>query len=341
MPRSARPFALVAMLSVLVSSEALAQSDSDKATARELGQTGQAALDQHDWKRAEEDFRRADALFHAPTLTLGMARAQAGQGRVVEAWESYHRIILDNNTSSPVFAKALADAQAEIASVEGRRARVTLTATGADNPKVTIDDVPVRVEALGIERMIDPGAHVFKAAADGFRTATQTVTIPEGGVQTVTLTLQKDTGAPVGGAAAVAGVAPPPAGGTPPPPPASETPSSGGGGSGMKTAAFVSFGVGGAGLIMGAITGGLAVSKHSTLSGECKPNCPPQDSSDLSSYHTMGALSTVGFVVAGVGAAAGVTLFLLAPKGAPSAPATGLHVTPYLGLGSAGAVGSF
>jgi hypothetical protein len=342
MLRSARPLAVAGMLSLLASGPAFAQSDSDKATARELGQTGQTALDAHDWKRAEDDFRRADALFHAPTLTLGLARAQAGQGRVVEAWESYHRIILDNNTSSPVFAKALADAQAEIGSVEGRRARVTINVQGADAPKVTIDDVPVRAEALGIERLVDPGQHVIKATADGYRLASQTITLAEGGTQTVTLTLQKDTGGVAGAPGAVV-VAPLPPGTAAPPPEGTaptETPS--GGGSGMKTAAFVSFGVGGAGLLLGAITGGLAVSKHSTLSGECKGGtCPSSASSDLSSYHTMGTLSTVGFVVAGVGVAAGVTLILLAPKGTPSAPATGLRVTPFLGLGSAGAVGSF
>jgi hypothetical protein len=336
MTRSVPSVALLAMLSLFAPAQAFAQADSDKGTARELGQTGQAALDVHDWKRAEDDFRRADALFHAPTLTLGLARAQAGAGRVVEAWENYHRIILENNTSSPVFAKAVADAQAEIASVEGRRARVTITASGADALKVTIDDVPVRVEALGIERLIDPGAHVFKAAADGYRTTSQTLTIPEGGMQNVTLTLQKDTGAP----AVVAGpvpVAPPP--GTTPSP--SDSTSSGGG-SGMKTAAYVAFGVGAAGLVEGIITGVVALGKHSDLSKVCPTGtCSSSESSDLSSYHTMGALSTVGFVVAGVGAAAGITLFFLAPKGSASAPATGLSVTPYVGLGSAGAVGRF
>jgi len=336
MIRSARPIALLAMLSVFAPGVVLAQSDSDRATARELGQTGQAALDAHDWKRAEDDFRRADALFHAPTLSLGLARAQAGQGRVVEAWENYHRIILENNTSSPVFTKAVADAQAEIGSVENRRARVTITAPGADAPKVTIDDVPVRVEALGIVRMIDPGAHVFKATADGYRTATQSSTIPEGGSQNVTLTLEKDTSAPGAAVVPAPGAVTPPTGTTP----GADT--SSGGGSGMKTAAFVAFGVGGAGLIEGIITGIVALGKHSDLSGECKPTCTTtSEDSTLSSYHTVGALSTVGFVVAGVGVAAGVTLFLVAPKGTPSAPATGFHVTPYLGLGSAGAVGTF
>jgi hypothetical protein len=333
-----RSIAVLAMLSAFAPAEAFAQADSDKATARELGQTGQAALDARDWKRAEDDFRRADALFHAPTLTLGLARAQAGQGKVVEAWESYHRIILENNTNSPVFVKAVSEAQAEIGSVEGKRARVTITAPGADAPKVTIDDVPVRVEALGIERLVDPGPHVFKATADGYRTATQSLTIPEGGAQNITLTLQKDAGAPVGAVVPVPAAGP----GGAVPASAAATPETSGGSSGMKTGAFIAFGVGGAGLIEGIITGVLAMGKHSTLSTACKNGtCPGSESSELSSYHTMGALSTVGFVVAGVGAATGVTLFLLAPKGSASAPATGLWVTPYVGLGGAGAVGQF
>jgi hypothetical protein len=338
MMRSVRPLALLALASLFSPASAWAQSESDKGTARELGQTGQSALDTHDWKRAEDDFRRADALFHAPTLALGLARAQAGQGRVVEAWENYHRIILENNTSSPVFAKALADAQSEIASVENRRARVTISASGAEGLKVTIDDVPVRVEALGIERLIDPGPHVFKATADGYRMVSQSVTIPEGAAQSVTLTLTKDTGAPAGLVVPVAGaVAPPPATGV-----SGVDTSSSGGGSGMKTAAFISFGIGGAGLIEGAITGIVAISKHSSLSSAChNGSCPASEDSAISSYHTMGTLSTVGFIIAGVGAASGVTLFLLAPKSTPAGPTTGLTISPYVGLGAAGATGTF
>jgi hypothetical protein len=351
MMRSVRPLAAIALLSLVapsfVPSQAWAQSDSDRATARDLGQAGQAALDAKDFKRAEEAFRRADALFHAPTLAVGLARAQAGQGRFVEAWENYHRVILENVTSPPAFAKALAEAQAEIGSVESRRARVTIAVPGVDAPKVTIDDVPVRAEALGVERSIDPGPHVFKASADGYTPTSQTVTIPEGGAQNVTLTLQKGSAAVVAapvGAVSLAGAPPGPAASpTGTPAPATTEASSSGGGSGMKTAGFVSLGVGGAGLIEGVITGILALSKHSTLKSEC-PNgtCSTTTAdSDLSTYHTVGTLSTVGFIVAGVGAAAGVTLILVAPKGAPSAPATGLRVTPYVGFGAAGAMGTF
>jgi hypothetical protein len=350
MMRSFRHVAVLALLPLFVSGQAWAQSDSDKATARDLGQAGQGALDTKDFKRAEEAFRRADALYHAPTLTLGLARAQAGQGRVVEAWENYHRIILENVTSPLAFAKALAEAQAEIASVENRRARVTITVPGVDAPKVTIDDVPVRAEALGIERFIDPGPHVFKATADGYAPAVQSVTIPEGGGQSVALTLQRGIAAGVSAPGAAVSLAVSPSGVSPSPVQVVDTsPSplgeaSSRGPSGMKIAGFAAFGVGGAGLVEGIITGVLALGKHSTLKTDCTlpgGTCPVSDQSTLNSYHTLGALSTVGFVVAGVGAAAGTSLILLAPKESASAPTTGLHVVPYLGLGSAGATGTF
>ena len=349
MTRSLRRFSILAplglaLLGVLPPTPALAQSDNDRATARELGQQGETALAAKDWKHAEDDFRRAESLFHAPTLSLGLARSQAAQGKFVEAWENYHRVILENVTSTPGFAKALADAQSEIGPIEGRRSKVTVTVAGADAPKVTIDDVPLRVEALGAPRFINPGPHVFKAVADGYQPATQSVTIPEGGAQSVSLTLQKDTGGP---APLVVPVAP---GATAPPgalaptaaPSAVEPASAGGKASVNRTLGIVALGIGGAGIIEGAITGILAIGDHSNLKNECTGpggTCPPGGpTSDLNSYHTMGLLSTVGFIVGGVGLASGLVLVLTAPK---SAATTGLTVTPYVGFGTAGATGTF
>ena len=69
----------------LLAPAAHAQSAADRATARELGNDGQSALDKKDYATAEDRFRRAEALFHAPTLLLGYARAEVGLGKVVNA----------------------------------------------------------------------------------------------------------------------------------------------------------------------------------------------------------------------------------------------------------------
>src|SRR5690242_16306817 len=93
MPLS-RHIPLVALAaSLLMAPPAFAQSDADKATARSLGQEGQAALDAKDYRTAEDRFRRADSLYHAPTLALGLARSLAANGKFVAAQETYNRIV--------------------------------------------------------------------------------------------------------------------------------------------------------------------------------------------------------------------------------------------------------
>ena len=45
-----------------------------------------------DYERAAELFQQAEGLMHAPTLLLGLARAQAGLGKLVSAHETYIRV---------------------------------------------------------------------------------------------------------------------------------------------------------------------------------------------------------------------------------------------------------
>src|SRR3974390_1746898 len=115
-PRSAA-FALafsLAMGAIMSTAHlAFAQSDDDRATARALGQEGQAALDNKSWATAEDRFRRADKLVHAPTLEIGLARALAAQAKYVEAQEAYNKIIREGVPpgAPPAFKQALEDAK--------------------------------------------------------------------------------------------------------------------------------------------------------------------------------------------------------------------------------------
>jgi hypothetical protein len=349
-----RPARLTALATVclpllLACPNALAQSDADRATARSLGQDGESALEAKDFKKAEDLFRRADRLVHAPTLSLGLARALAGAGKYVESQETYNRIIREGvfpGAPAP-FQRAVDDAKKEVDAVSPKVAGATITVQGPGgaeiaNPSVLLDGVAVNAASLGVRRLVDPGSHVLKVSADGYKAQELHFQVNEGGSVTEPVTLEKDASAPpppTTGTNTTGAATPPPATTTttsPPPPPA------GGGSHSSSVLPIVAFGVGGAGLILGAITGGIALGDHSNLSTECPGGTcsSTQARSDLDGYHTMGLLSTVGFIVAGVGAATGVVLLVTQPK-ETAGSAGGLHVAPTIGLGSVGAVGTF
>jgi hypothetical protein len=315
-----------------------AQSEADKNQARVYGQEGQAALDAKDYKTAEDKFKRAYALFpNAPTLALGLARALAANGKVVASEETYNKIIRDGAPpGNTVFQKAVDDSKAEIGPVSARVAHAVINVTGPDTSNVTLDGQRLQWAALGGKRAVDPGDHVVKASADGYKVAEQRFTVAEGKDAAVTITMEKD---------ATASASPPAAGATPAPttttpgtpaPPAVDVGTKGG--SSNKTFAFVAYGVGGVGLVVGAVTGLIAMGKHNDLSNNCKNGtCGPDQQSNVDGYHTMGTLSTVGFIVAGVGAVAGTVLLLTAPKDTTSTA----FVSPYVGPGTVGATGRF
>jgi hypothetical protein len=70
-----------------------------------------------------------------------------------------------------------------------------------------------------------------------------------------------------------------------------------------------------------------------------------QGAKDLDAFRSLRTVSTIGYVVGGVGIAAGVTLLLTAPESKPAAEAHAAldtpRWTPYVGLGSAGVAGTF
>jgi hypothetical protein len=183
---------------------------------------------------------------------------------------------------------------------------------------------------IGAERPTDPGTLEVSATAEGYKTAGTSVTLTEGGHQEITLTLEKDPNA-------VAPLPPLPAGATPPPisagPPEPGPRKS-------NTAAYVALGVGGAGLLVGTITGVVALGKSS----DC-PNKVCASQSDLDSAKSMATISTIGFGVGIVGVALGTVLLLTGNKSeAPPAQALyqpKLTLKPWFGMNTAGLMGSF
>jgi hypothetical protein len=310
---------------------AFAQSDADRATARALSAEGHKALDKKDYATAAERFARADGLVHAPTLLLGLARAQAGLGKLVSAQETYRRILREGVApgSPPPFFKALAEAKKESSAIEPRLPHVVIEVKGPSTPKVTIDGHDVPLLALGVKRPTDPGSHVVRATADGFEPAEKTLTLDEGKGETVTLELAK----------APPAAAPPPIAPSvtlaPPPPPDAPAPTS----STQRTLGIVALSVGAAGLALGGVTGSLVIATHGSLKDKCMLDggrCPRSVESELATYNTLGAVSTVGFIAGGALAATGVILIVTAPR-----PTPGAWISPVVGPGYAGVKGRF
>jgi hypothetical protein len=312
-------------------------SSADRATARALAQEGYNALKGRDYATAADRFTRALALVHAPTLLRDLARAQIGLGKLVDAHENYSLIIREGvaEGSPQSWVKALADAKVEIAQLAPRLPSITITVKGPGTPRVTIDGAPITAASLGVKRAIDPGRHEIRALGTGYYTAKKTVAIKEGESINVAFELEEA------------------------PPDASATTLEEERNSGVvvtfaepawrKPTMIAAFAVGGAGLALGAVTGVLALRKHGQLSTDCPRNtCGRAQRAELDDYHTLGQLSTIGFVVAGVGAATGTVLLFMRPQpqedepdSARTARTTGVQVSPFLGLGSAGLEGTF
>lgn len=339
-----RSRALLVIGLVFIPTLAFAQSDDDKGTARALGHEGQDALDRKDYVVAADRFGRAVAIFDEakalvpPTLLLNLARANVGLGHFVSAQEDYNRVVRQGTTpgAPAVFVQAVEEAKKEIDAVAPHLAAVTISVTGCSEPRVTIDGKPMSAAAIGVKKPVDPGTHVVKATAQGCKEGQASFTVAEAGSAVAAITLEHDPlAAPPVGVVAAPAAAP----GAAPGAPATDQPASG---FPSKTLAITGFAVGAVGLAFGAVTGVVALGKKSTLKDECKNpdgTCLPSAQADLDSYHTMGALSTVGFIVGGIGAAAGLVFLISAPKS--SASSTSAWIAPAIGPTSIGAIGRF
>lgn len=342
----------------LSSAPAYAQSDEQRAAARSFATEGAKAFNEGRFKDAVDLFGRAETLVHAPPHLLFLARSHAKLGEFVKARENYLKIVRETMPANApaAFVDAKAAAEQEVREVEPHIASLTIRVeggAGASDVAVLLDGQPVASVMIGAPRPIDPGTHKVEAGGTGFRAAPQSVSLKDGESKVVVLKLEA-----VDGAAPL--VAPPP--GTEPAParsPAATTapPTSDAGvaapedKSGLRIGSYVALGVGVVGLGAGTLFTLQSSSKRSDADAkfeECggesgctsdNPLSSEVDALDNDARSAM-TLGIVGFVVGGVGLAAGATLFVLSMdegKSASNEP----RVSAFVGLGSAGLRGQF
>ncbi len=318
------------------------------AAARTLGIQGIQLADAGNCKDAVEKLARAASLYHAPTILGRLGECQVQVGQVVLGTENLNRVVREQLAASA--PKAFRDAQERARGVLSaalpKIARLTVKVEPADaNVQVTVAGTPIPPALLGIERPTDPGTHEVVASAPGYLEQRASITLAEGGQQELSLLLVKDPNAAVAAASPAAPAAAQPSTSAPAAPPRDVAPKK------SNTLAYVALGVGGAGMVVGGVTGFLALGKKGDLKGCVETRCPSNQADTLDSAKTMATVSTVGFAVGFVGVGVGVVLLLTggssssakltSPQLAKRAPTDGLQVKPWFGADAAGLSGSF
>jgi hypothetical protein len=351
-----RYFAPLAILCgcALAGSSARADADSDRLVhARALGEQAADLLDAKNYAEALARATQAESLFHAPTHVLMIAEANEGLGHLAAAADGYEALVAEPLPRSAPRAFLSAQATGKqrltplLARVPALLIKVLGTATSSARASVDGRSIPLRA---GVAVRLDAGRHALRVTSQGFRTSEQTVSLPDrGGVTILEVVLEPDPTVTVEATPATTPAVEPPA--APPPPPPPPAPPDKGSGSRSRLPAYVAFGAGGAGIVLGSVTGVVSLTQASTLKGHCTANvCPPTDASMLSSARTLGWVSTVAFGVGIAGIGAGVALLLLRPavpadastdKTASGPSRLTPSFTPWIGLGSAGVEGRF
>ena len=264
-----------------------------------------------------------------PGTLFTLAECEAKRGRSATAIARYDEYLAVYAKLSPEKKRKQADREKVSRDASSALAQavpeITLT-LGPGAPAgvvVTRDGAPVAATSLGVPMRLDPGDHVFTWQAPGGPAKEKAIALKPKDRTSLLLELPALAGVPV-----ETPVSPPP-----------EAPKQTGL-SGRRIGAFAAFGVGGVGLVMGAITGGLALGKKSTVDQNCgiggdPTACNHTGATAADGLKTLGTVSTVGFVLAGVGVGAGLALFFTEPK---PQTATATRTRTFVGLSARGAV---
>ena len=319
-----------------------AQSAEDKAAARTLGTEGIKLANTGDCEGAVDKLSRAESLYHAPTILGRLGECQVALGKLVEGTENLNRVVREPLPANapPAYAQARDRAQGVLDSALPRIAKLKIVVEpNVPGLEVLVGDKPVPTALLGAERPTDPGTHQVVARAPGYHPASAEVTLIEGGAQSVSLVMIADQTAAV------------PAETTPPPPAQTQSsttaqPADVASQGSDKTLVYVLWGVGGAGLLTGTITGVMAMGKQGDLDDKCSSNgtCPESAQDTLDSANNLALVSTIGFGVGIAAAAAGTILYFTAADSAAALPSFQVYGTtarPYVSPTGAGVVGQF
>jgi hypothetical protein len=278
--------------------EAAAEAEAHRGRALEAGRSAMTLYRAGRYEEAYGSFREANELFHTPQLVLYMARCQDKRGKLLEARALYERMLAEPLPEAPSdsLVRARQSAMSELAPLRLRIPTLSVDVRGPQPSEVTLF-VDGEVFPLTEPRELDPGAHDVEAISRSGARTSREVALPEGRSIAIVLRL----GLFAANAALRPAAEPLPAAQSGPP-------------VGFVVGAASAFSLSATGLVVGAVTGGLAVGQKNIVEAQCiHAACSDEGMAAANRAASFATWSDAGFAVAAIGATAGVTLVLLAP----------------------------
>jgi hypothetical protein len=280
---------------------------------------GKDLMTKKKYDEALAEFEASRDIVASPNTRLALARCLLAMGRLVAAYAELGRTAVEAKELTAEdnrYQRAREAALADRAELEPKLGFVALTIENpAEGTRVTVGGEELRRGAWTEPAPVLAGTAQIVVDTPGHAAIQREVTLAVG--QKTSMTIDAQSGEAIGG--------PPP----PPEPPPAPAPVRVEGPHLSRAWAYAAGGVGAAGLLTFALFGSMARSTYNDLQTTCNSGpCPPSKTDEIASGKTKQTIANVGLAVGIIGAAAGVTIFVLsAPKGAP-APSAALVISP-------------
>lgn len=255
----------------------------DTVSAQVFFERGRDAAARHDPTEACRNFEESLRLDVAVGTLFNLANCEEQLGRVASAWQHLHEGIDRLDANDPRREQAIASAKA----LESQLPRLDVRLAPGASGHVMRDGVELEGLSLGSSLPVNPGLHMVTVRAEGRADARYEVTLAKGEQRSLVVA----PGLPKNDSVATKTTTHP----------------------ALRATAWVTGGVGAAGLGLGLVTGALAWDKSKTIHEHCDTNgtCDDEGLDALSSSKPLTTISTIGCAAGAALLATGIVLWFV------------------------------
>jgi hypothetical protein len=304
--------AIVVVCAFACDAQAQAGADTagDKAAAEALFDEGRKLMAERQYTQACAKFQASQGLDPGVGTLLNLADCFEKAGRTASAWAQFRETISAAHKAGSAERERVARQRAQ--QLEPKLSYLTIVTSKQANVSVTRDGVEIEAAVLDTAIPIDPGTHVIAASGEGKRSWSSQVSVGEQADHaSITIPVLADEPIAPPPMAAVELPAPPPT--TAVSQPVAERSS----GDTQRVVAVVAAAIGVVGVATGTVFGIKAASSLSDAKTHCDPypHCAGKGAELAKDAQNSGTISTIAFIVGGVGLVSGAILWFSAPDG--------------------------